>query len=889
MRDQNKKLLNSKLSVVFCLLILSLSASVFAAGDPLEETLLRIQQETKRKPLPPARYLPDRNYDLRNVSLDLRFDWEAEQTYGTATLTFAPLLADTRKVVFNAAKMQINAVKFQSGTPLKFTYDEPKGLLTIEFDKNYQPADILTVVIDYRTKQAHTARGGALGSGGGLNFIKPSAAKPDSPRQIWSQGESEYNRYWFPSFDHPSDFRTSELRATVQKPLSVISNGKLVGTKDNPDGTRTFHWKMDVPYANYLTSIVVGEYAAIEGKYENVPIVSYVYPNEVKEGGVTAARLPEMVRFFSERTGVRFPYNKYAQTMVKGMGGAMENITATTMTDTIIQDERAALDSDFDDIQAHELAHQWFGDYVTTRDWSDIWLNEGFATFMEIAWREKYQGREAGLFKNKEDQDIYFSLWNQGLHRPVVTKNYSNPDAIFDPIIYQRGGATLNMLRRQLGEENFWRAVNHYLKKHANQNVTTEDFRVAVEEATGQSMEAFFDQWIYKMGHPVFEITKSYDAASKTLTLNVKQTQKADETSGYPQVEFFRTPVDIEIGMAAGVKIERVNLEAKAEQSISIPLDGEPLLVNWDYQNNLIDEAKFDKPVDELAYQLKNDPDAMGRAWALDRLHKSLRAANTQAVDKGKISEAFSYAITSDKYWEIRRDAINALSPSTGIFVISTTTSPEKPDFMPDIVSALVAATRDSQPNVRAAAFVQLGKLNDAQYANLYAAALNDQSYSVIAAAAAALGKTKSPKAFEQLTKLLETPSWKDRVRVAGLNGLAASGDPRGLEIGFKYTAKNYSPSVQSAALAVLLETGKGDARVFPLLLESYKQALANNSFSLILSGLRQFINLGDPRGQEAFDLAKENFKGSNISAFITQLEINFKKAVTKTDIPAKN
>ena len=489
MKIEITNLKSFKLTALFCSLFLIFSAAVnvSAADDSLEETLARIRQETKRKPLPAARYLPNREYDLRHVALDLSFDWEAEQTFGTATLSFAPLLADTRRVGFNAAKMQINSVKFQNGAPLKFTYDEPKGILTVELDKGYQPSDVLTIAIDYRTKQAHTARGGALGSGGGLNFFKPSANKPDSPRQIWSQGESEYNRYWFPSFDHPSDFRTSELRATVQKPLTVISNGKLVGTKENTDGTRTFHWKMDVPYANYLTSIVVGEYAAIEGKYENIPIVSYVYPNQIKEGRVTTARLPDMVRFFSERTGVKYPYNKYAQTMVKEMGGAMENITATTMTDTIIYDERTALDNDSDDIQAHELAHQWFGDYVTCRTWADIWLNESFATYFQAMWNEHNLGRDDFLYADvKSNQDQYFAAWERGQRRPIVTPNYVSADDLFDVYAYPRGGAVLHMLRATLGEENWWRSIRYYLKKHAHQPVETAQLRVAIEEATGQ-------------------------------------------------------------------------------------------------------------------------------------------------------------------------------------------------------------------------------------------------------------------------------------------------------------------------------------------------------------------------------------------------------------------
>lgn len=870
-------------SILSFILIFSFGANGIFASDPFEDLRERfVQEAAKKKPLPPIRYIPNREYDLRHVALDLRFDWNTEQASGTAALSFAPLLADTRRVTFDAAKMQINSVKLQSGAALKFITDESKDDLIVELDKVYQPSDRLTIIIDYRTKSATTETGN-LSTGSGLKFIKPSADKPVYPRQIWSQGQPEYNKYWFPSFDHPSDFRTSELTATVQKPFTVISNGKLLSTKENKDGTRTFHWKMDVPYSNYLTSVVIGEYVALEGKYENVPVTSYVYPTEVVEGRATTQRLPAMVAHFSEITGIKYPYNKYAQTMVKEFGGAMENITATTMTDAIIHDERTALDSNQDDIQAHELAHQWFGDLVTCRDWSDVWLNESWATFMEAVWKEKNEGREAALYKIKGNQDTYFNTWRQGVRRPVVTKNYGNPDDVFDNYAYPRGGATLNMLRWQLGEANFWRAVNYYLKKHRHQNVTTDDFRAAIEESTGQSMDAFFDQWIYKMGHPVFEITKSYDAASKTLKLNVKQTQKLDETSAYPQVEFFQTPVDVEIGTTAGVKIERIRIEPKAEQTVSIAVDGEPLLVNWDYQNNLIDEAKFEKSVDELSYQLRNDADVMGRWWALNELKNKLRAANTPDADKQKAVSALNQAVTSDRFYLLRRDAVNAVVPPApqGLGALLGGNNLPKPNFAPETINALLTATRDEKSNVRAAAVLQLGRLRDAKYADTFATALNDRSYSVIDAAANALGATGTPQAYEQISRLLDQNSWRDRVRVAALNGLAATGDKRAAQLGFKYAGKEYSAELRTAALGVLAETGKGDKRVFPLLLESFKKALDASDFNGIFSGFVSFIKLGDSRGQEAFDLAKTKFKSQqNLLGFVNQLEAAFQQSL---------
>ncbi len=404
--------------------------------------------------LPPAQYYPSHDYDQQHIALDLRFDWEREQAVGTATITFAPLRADLSRVEFDAANMTFASVKLATGAPLKFDADAAHEKLAVTLDRAYQPSDTVTVVIAYHTNGVEN-KPGLPGFGSGLRFIKPTADDPKRPRQIWSQGEAEQNHYWFPCYDHPNDFATTEITATVEKPLTVISNGRLVETKENRDNTRTFHWKIDEPHATYLTSIVVGDYAPVEGSYAGIPVISYVYPSEINEGRVTTKRLPDMVKFFSEMTGVKYPYAKYAQTMAEDFGGGMENISATTQTERMIHDARTELDQTSDSLESHELAHQWFGDYVTCRSWSDIWLNESFATYFQALWDEHSLGHDDFLYLDvKNNQDQYLAAWSRGQRRPIVTKNYANPDAVFDTYAYPRGGAVLHMLRQQLGERD---------------------------------------------------------------------------------------------------------------------------------------------------------------------------------------------------------------------------------------------------------------------------------------------------------------------------------------------------------------------------------------------------------------------------------------------------
>jgi aminopeptidase N len=810
------------------------TTAAFGQAQPTPSPTPQPQARRAQRPFPPPQYIPAHDYDQRNIKLELRFDWEQEQAIGTATITLAPTVKDLRRVDLDAAFMTISSATLAAGKALKFEYNAPGEKLSVFLDRAYQPSDELTLVISYHTNKPPAGSGGQ--GGGGLNFIKPRAGDPTRPRQVWSQGEAETNHQWFPCFDHPNDFATSEIIATVEKPLSVISNGELISVKENQDGTRTYDWKIDDPHATYLTSIIVGEFVPVTGEYAGIPIMTNVYRNEIQEGKVTAARLPEMVKFFSEKTGIKYPYAKYAQTTVRDFGGGMENISATTQTDNMIHDARTELDSDSDGLQSHELAHQWFGDYLTCRSWSDIWLNESFATYFQAMWDEHRLGHDDFLYLDvKGNQDQYYQAWARGQRRPIVTKHYANPDAVFDTYAYPRGGAVLHMLRTFLGEDNWWRSINHYLTKYAHQPVETEQFRIAIEETTGQPMDWFFEEWLYKMGHPVFRVTQDYDAANKSLTLTVRQEQHPDPESQYPQVALFQTPLDIEIGTANSTRIERVRIEAKEEQTFKFPVDSEPLLVDFDYHDALIKELLFSKTNGQLMYQLAHDQDVLGRIWALQQLSARIKDDKTPSADRQSIVNAIGNAATKDQFWGARLEAATALNGSK------------------DAKDALLTATKDANARVRAQAAKSLAATKDASLAGTYQQLLNDQSYAVIRAAASALGQTKSPAAYDSLMKIVDAPSWRDTIRASALSGLAALGDKRALDLGFRYFASENPTSVRAAAVSLLGATGKDDPRTFPLLGGALTESVERRSFNLLASEADALVALGDERGLALF------------------------------------
>ncbi|HET9529910.1 MAG TPA: M1 family aminopeptidase, partial [Blastocatellia bacterium] len=661
----------------------------------------------------------------------------------------------------------------------------------------------------------------------GLTFITPNESDPKRPYQIWSQGESETNHYWFPCYDYPNDKATSEMIATVDEKFQVISNGTLASVR--PDGasrTKTWHWKMEQPFSSYLISIIVGEYAEIRDQYKGIPVFSYVYRDQVENGRISFGSLPRMVAFFSEKLAFDYPFTKYAQTMVADFSGAMENITATTMTDTAVHDRRAGLDISSEGLVAHELAHTWFGNMLTLRDWSHLWLNEAFAVFCEGVWTEHTKGKDDYLYEMLSNQRAYYLAWAAGRRRPMVTMRYHDPDSLFDTYVYPRGGAVVNMMRLVLGDEMFWKAMRHYIKQNQWDNVETQQLVVAIEEATGQNLQWFIDQWVYKMGHPEFEITSSYDEMSKRLKLTVKQTQKPDEKRPwFESPEFFITPVDIAVTTASGEKVHRVWLD-RPEKEFSLEADSKPLIVNFDRGNYIIKSVSFNRSDEELIYQMLRDSDVMGRAGAAVELKSRKNEAAVKALRE---------AALRDRFWGVRVEAVKSLGEQK----------------TPASRAALIEAAKDKESRVRRAAIQGLAQLKDPGLADFYIDIIKtDESYFAVADAAKAFGQTGSPKSYEALVETLKQDSWQGVIRAGAMSGLAALKDPRSLDVALKYAAIGNPPNVRGSAFLLLAEVGKGNDRVLELL----TSALREDSADIIFNALAALGTLGDKRAIPALE-----------------------------------
>lgn len=841
-----------------------------------------LAQEAIQK-LPPHKTERIRKIDVRHMTFDLRFDWDKKQASGTVVIDFLPL-ASLDKITLDAGMLTINSVTCGTKT-LPFRYDggDADDGLEITLDRHYQPKEPISLTIAYHTNYVNQTDPNSMGGsfGKGLRFIAPTAANPIKRQQVWSIGEAEINRYWFPCYDAPNDHRTTDFFATVSQNLTVIANGKLTGIKNNADNTHTFHYKTDTAYPNFLTSFAIGEYLDIPQQSGKTTLHTFAYPDEKTAAEATIERLPDMLRYFEKITGCPFPYASYSQVMVQEypFPGLTGSPGMSTISDNMIDDFKTHADYLYlwDGVEADALASQWFGNYITAKGWSDTWLSKSFARYLDGLYTDYKNGHdEYLLWYHPYDTFLTFGDWNSGNRHPIVTQNFENTENfVGDNYARYRGSLVLRMLQNELGDAVWFKTIRHYVKTNAGKAVTTADFQKAVETVSGRKMDWFFEQWVYQIGHPVFEVAKTYHADKKELTLHLKQIQKTDPNSPYPQTQFFAGKIAIEIDS----EVHTLQLEAKADTTFTFTLAQAPKLVNVDFENNWIREIKMEKTVEEWLYQLENSRDVLARNAAISPLAVAYKTATSD--DREKIKNSFRKVIQSSCYWRLKTTALS------GLLTVSKTDT-EIPEFDASTTEMLLQLVEKGEPWVRVAAVTQLGLTNDPKFSEVYARALHDSSERVVAAAAIALGKTKSPLAYDILSKLKDKPSWKNQSLMSALNGLKELGDPRGAQMALDALADNLSPrwflangwDYPLVAAQALHALGKTE-QAYPILLERFKKAMAIHDVDAIFSTTLLIATIADARSQEVFELLKEKFKDdANAMVAVNQYEEQFKRSL---------
>jgi aminopeptidase N len=518
-----------------------------------------------------------RSFDVQKYVIRTNFDRANKTVFGDTTVLLKPLKNDFKSFELDAAYLNFELVKLEtSNTDL--IYKTANNKIFVILDKSYSSSDVISVRFKYSAKPTK-----------GIYFVEEQRENGNVIRasQIWTQGEPEEAHHWFPSYDFPDDKATSEQFITVEKDEMAIANGELLETIENSNQTKTFHYKMSVPHSTYLTSFVVGTYTKVSDSYKNIPLGYYVYTDKTSIVPKAYGRTKDMMRVFEELTKVDFPFNKYDQTIVANFTfGGMENITATTMADT----EIFLADFEFgksavEDLVSHELAHSWFGNLLTCKNWAELWLNEGFATYMEAAYREKIYGHDDYIRKIRSNAEQFMidDLINKKKHG-LFNNLAENVEGLFDnpATTYQKGGAVIHTLRETVGMENFWKAINIYLTRHKFQNVETSNLKKAMEEVSGMNLDWFFSQWVYGTGHPKINVKQFYNPHTKVLDLTISQIQ----SSGNLTPAAFILPMELEITTAKGTKAEKIEIKKRIEK-VSIKLDGKPSKIIFDRDDKI--------------------------------------------------------------------------------------------------------------------------------------------------------------------------------------------------------------------------------------------------------------------------------------------------------------
>src|SRR5271169_6011918 len=716
-------------------------------------------------------YARSKDYDLQHSKVVLRFDLDQKKVIGDVTHTLSPVREGVDKISFDSVDLQIQSVKVNK-TEAKFSTTDKK--LIVDLPKTGKIGEKYDIEIKYEGKPTK-----------GLYFILPDKDYPNRPKQVWTQGESEDTRYYLPTYDYPNDRLTTETVLTVPEEWLTVSNGKLISTSDAGGGMKTWTWRESQPSSTYLFTVVAGEFVEVKDTWRNMPVTYYAPKDRGDRLTPNYSRTPAMIELFSKKLGVDYPWEKYAQSMVDDfVAGGMENSSATTNTSTSLQHPKLAPEylTGEDDLISHELGHQWFGDLVTCKDWGDIWLNEGFATFMETVWTESHFGKDQADYERWLAARGWFEQTNL-FDKPIVRHDF-NDSGEFDGNAYTKGGWVLYMLRYQLGEDAFYRGLKHYLEVNRGKNVVTADLAKAMEEATHTNVDQFFNQWLYGAGAPKFDLSYKYDDAKHEVALTAKQTQKVEGRVG-----LFHIPTEVEVTTVSGPKLFPVTISNEKDTAIfTFHADSAPLIVLFDKGGHILKSADFHKEKKEWLYQLKNGTELADRADAVAALGKL-------KVDDDVVS-ALADALRSDKAWGIRANAADALGQLGG------------PAASKQLLDALNTA---KEPWVRNRIVSALANFKDdpAIVAKLNAIAGDDNSYRARAAALQALGRLKAPGALATLDAAVAADSPDGFLRNAALRSMGPLGDDKAVPLLLEWSAPGKPIDSRNAAIASLARLQK--------------------------------------------------------------------------------
>ena len=682
------------------------------------------------------KYAPDRKVDILHLALDVTPDFQKRTVRGEVTLTFKPVAKPLDELRLDAVDLTAGAVTCSAKLA---GYQATDKEIVVTFASPVPVGRETKLVIRYSAQPVE-----------GLYFRTPANGYPASDTQVWSQGESTEHRHWFPCYDYPNAKFTSEVTCHVPEGMMVLSNGRQVSeTKDPATGLVAVRWSQEKPHVNYLIMLAAGYFTKLEDKYRDVPLRFYTPPSDAKEAALTFAVTKPAMEFFEREIGVPFPWAQYGQVVVRDFHwGGMENTTLTTLTQwTLHQTDTETLASS-EGLVSHELAHQWFGDYVTCKDWSQVWLNEGFATYYANLFAGDQHGRDELLYGLYQDAQKVFSRSTNGPPRAIIFRRYGTPFEQFDYRAYPKGGWVLHMLRSQLGDDLYRRCIKTYLDRHAFGNVVTEDLNVVIEELSGRSYDRFFDQWVYHALQPELEVGYSWDEKTKLAKVSVRQTQAVNDN-----VMLFQFPLTLRFKSKAGTVDHRVRVKDKAED-FYVPLRQAPEIVRVDPEFSLLAKINFNPPVAMLYAQLADATDMIGRLFAAEQL-----AEKTDLTTIAKLKAA----LNTDAFYGVRIKASESL----------------RKIHNDDAFDALAASVKQPDARARNAVLGDIGGFFHPRALEALLRCLDTERNPVILATAIkGLAPYHQPAVREALLRFLNSDSHHNRLGDAAIAAMRAQDNP---------------------------------------------------------------------------------------------------------------
>ncbi|MFO0915618.1 MAG: M1 family aminopeptidase [Pirellulales bacterium] len=751
------------------------------------------------------RYAPDRVVDVQHIRLDVTPDFARHSVSGTASLTFRPIARPLTQLTLDGINLHVE--KVEADVPVK-DFTVTRKDLTILFAEPIPADREVTLHVTYSAEPSR-----------GLYFRTPDMGYAAGDTHVWTQGEAHEARYWFPCFDYPNERSSTEVICHVPQGMTVLSNGRKVSeSTDAQTGLTTVHWLQEKPHVNYLICLVAGYLDKLESKHGDVPLGFFSQPSLSKYAENAFRDTPKIMAFFEQEIGVPFPWNKYDQvTILDFVAGGMENTTLTTLTEhTVHSTAEENIPSPWG-LDAHEMAHQWFGDYVTCKDWSHLWLNEGFATYYALLYEGHKSGRDALLYGLYRDATGILANGND--RKPIVYRGYKNAMEQFDYRAYPKGSWVLHMLRSQLGEDLFRKGVKTYLERHALSNVVTDDLRQVFEELSGQPLDQFFDQWVYHGRHPDLRIEYAWHPEDQLARLVVHQTHEPNA-----EVLLFDLPAKFRFVMEDGSEVDHEVRISAARHEFFVPLQSQPKIVRFDPDYTLLAHVDFQVPQEMWLAQLDRTQDVIGRVLAVQGL----------ARDKSRTAiERIGKALREDPFFGVRVEAARALAgigndESMTQLMQSRTQDDARVrlevieaiggSYHPEVAKVLLEAlAAEKNPRIQSAIVRRLAKFQTEETRQALIDALRSDSWQQMVARAAmdALRMQQDPANLAPILRVARSRS--DELSTDYLaSALEAAGQLGGLEHGDRQAAGEFilahvrdpRRAVQTAALAALGELG---------------------------------------------------------------------------------